>query len=89
MDAIKAVSISDYPGFEIVDDEDKLAIIRIQNLPYIRETRTQLLTICDWRVMPDAVLTPEQRSKWVAYRQALRDFPETNGVINQVWPTMP
>lgn len=89
IDAIKTISITEPPYFEIVNDEDKLAILRIQNLPYIRETRNQLLAMCDWRVLPDSPITNEQRIEWVAYRQALRDFPEKGDVINQVWPTMP
>ena len=88
-DAIKAFQISDTPGFMIVDDEDKLAELRTRALPHIRETRNQLITMCDWRVMPDSPLTPEKRAEWFAYRQALRDLPNIQDVLNPVWPSMP
>ena len=88
-DAIKAESITESPGFVIVDDEDKLAELRARALPHIRETRNQLMAMCDWRVMPDSPLSAEQRAEWNAYRQALRDFPVPANVINPVWPTMP
>jgi len=89
VDAMKALAIADPPGFQIVNDDDKLAVLRHQNLPFIRETRNQLLAMCDWRVMPDSSLTPEKRIEWVAYRKALRDFPENGDVLNPVWPSMP
>ena len=88
-DAIKAVRITVEPGFTIVDDADKLADLRARALPHIRETRNQLMAMCDWRVMPDSPLTAEKRAEWVAYRQALRDLPSTTELVQPVWPTMP
>ena len=37
----------------------------------LREKRNQLLKESDYRALPDY----PQRDKWLAYRQALRDFP--------------
>jgi hypothetical protein len=88
-DAILAVPIAEAPGFIIVDDEDKLADLRARALPHIRETRNQLMAMCDWRVMPDSPLTAEKRAEWTAYRQALRDLPSTTELVRPVWPTMP
>jgi len=88
-EAMKAIQISDPPGFMIVDDENKLAELRALALPHVRETRNQLIAMCDWRVMPDSPLTPEKRAEWVAYRQALRDLPNTSDVLNPMWPSMP
>jgi hypothetical protein len=88
-DAILAMPIAEDPGFMIVDDEDKLADLRARALPHIRETRNQLMAMCDWRVMPDSPLTPEKRAEWTVYRQALRDLPSTTELVRPVWPTMP
>jgi hypothetical protein len=88
-DAIKAVRISEVPGFAIVDDAEMLADLRDRALPHVRETRNQLMAMCDWRVMPDSPLTPEKRAEWVAYRQALRDLPSTTELVRPVWPDMP
>lgn len=88
-DAIRVVSQSDPPGFAIVNDDAKLAELRARSMPYIRETRNQLIAMCDWRVMPDSPLSAEKRQEWIAYRQALRDFPATTDPIRPVWPAMP
>jgi len=88
-DAVKALPIAEAPGFIIVDDADKLADLRARALPHIRETRNQLMAMCDWRVMPDSPLTPEKRAQWVTYRQALRDLPSTTELVRPVWPEMP
>ena len=40
-------------------------------LDVIREKRNKLLQESDYRALPDY----PQRDKWLAYRQALRDFP--------------
>jgi hypothetical protein len=38
--------------------------------------RNKLLLESDWTQLPDAVLTPEERAAWQAYRQLLRDIPQ-------------
>lgn len=58
----------------------------------IRGQRSILLQRCDWTQVPDAPLTTEQKNAWAAYRQALRDLPETfaeDGPGNVTWPTPP
>jgi hypothetical protein len=58
----------------------------------IRERRNVLLDECDlvycnaerWDVMTD-----QQREAWRAYKQALRDFPETCDPYNPNWPEKP
>jgi len=89
IDAMKAIRVPDAPGFMIIDDDEKLALLRALALPNIRETRNQLLAMCDWRVMPDSPYTPEKRAEWMDYRQALRDLTNTCELLNPVWPTMP
>jgi hypothetical protein len=42
--------------------------------------------------MPDSPLSEAKRAEWAAYRQALRDLPETqavNSVEEIVWPARP
>lgn len=59
----------------------------------LRQQRDQLLSATDWWCVSDRTPTPEQ----LAYRQALRDLPETqtpalgeNGnLINVNWPAPP
>lgn len=58
-------------------------------LSKIRTKRNQLLSACDWTQLPDAQLTIEQKQAWTAYRQQLRDFPETCDPYNPVWPVKP
>lgn len=53
----------------------------------IRAERDALLAACDWRVLPDA---PGDAAPWLAYRQALRDLPQTfSDPAAIVWPTPP
>lgn len=61
-------------------------------LNYIRQVRFHLLKGCDWTQMPDSPLSESKRAEWAAYRQALRDMPDTvtvNTVDEIVWPTRP
>lgn len=52
----------------------------------LRLRRDALLAACDWRVVPDASW---DTAPWVAYRQALRDLPETmTDPRRAVWPTL-
>jgi hypothetical protein len=44
-------------------------------LTAIRAFRNKLLAESDWTQMPDVTLTAKQKTDWLAYRQALRDFP--------------
>ena len=42
----------------------------------LRRVRDELLILCDWTQLPDAVLSIEQKSAWADYRQSLRDIPQ-------------
>lgn len=55
----------------------------------IRRQRNIRLSACDWTQIPDAPLLPDVKGEWAAYRQALRDFPETCDPFNPVWPVAP
>jgi hypothetical protein len=56
----------------------------------LRLRRDGLLSLSDWTQLPDNPLNDTQRAEAVAYRQALRDFPETcQDPLNAVWPEAP
>lgn len=53
-----------------------------------RDKRTKLLAECEWTQAND--IPPATRSKWVPYRQALRDIPQQPGFpASIIWPTPP
>jgi hypothetical protein len=53
----------------------------------LRAERDRRLSATDFRVVPDA---PWNTGPWVAYRQALRDMPETTtDPLAPSWPTEP
>ena len=52
-----------------------------------RNIRNGLLKDSDWTQVPDA---PVDQAAWAAYRQQLRDLPDsTEDPRNPVWPTPP
>lgn len=56
----------------------------------VRLKRDSLISATDWTQMPDAPLTPEKKAEFTAYRQALRDLPQTyDNPDDIVWPTKP
>lgn len=75
----------------VTEEIERLKIF--EGLIRLRKERTKLLQQSDWMANSDVVMTDE----WRAYRQALRDLPETqtpalddNGnLINVEWPTPP
>lgn len=73
---------ADADGQPIAIDPPPLSPERVARLA--RQVRGEALARSDWRVMPDSPLSTEQRAAWVAYRQALRDWPEQPG-----WPGIP
>jgi hypothetical protein len=53
----------------------------------LRLRRNELLSMSDFRVLPDA---PWDTAPWAAYRQALRDLPEqTSDPRAALWPEPP
>ena len=66
---------------EIQSDEDIRAIM------YLRSDRDALLQASDWTQVPDA---PVDKAAWAAYRQELRDLPQTTtDPKNPTWPVPP
>jgi hypothetical protein len=55
----------------------------------IRAKRDQIIRETDWTMTPDASV---DQAQWAAYRQILRDLPQTfakTGPESVVWPTEP
>ena len=53
----------------------------------IREKRDTLIRQSDWTMTPGATV---DQAQWTAYRQVLRDLPQTyENAEDVVWPTVP
>ena len=53
----------------------------------IRQKRDQLIRDSDWTMTPGATV---DQAQWTAYRQVLRDIPQTyENAEDVVWPTVP
>jgi len=53
----------------------------------IRSKRDQLIRDTDWTMIPGATV---DQAQWAAYRQILRDLPQTyDNPEDVVWPTQP
>jgi len=76
-------------GNSVVVDDTKARALEMITL---RKKRDDLLTESDIYVLPDRwnSYTEEKRVEWSAYRQTLRDLPDTVvDVFNPIWPVMP
>lgn len=56
----------------------------------LRLKRDRLIASTDWTQMPDAPLDDAKKAEFTAYRQALRDIPQTYSDPDAVvWPEKP
>ncbi len=55
----------------------------------IKQERDRLLAATDFITLEDTPITPESKEAFLAYRQALRDLPDTVDVNNPVYPVKP
>jgi hypothetical protein len=55
----------------------------------VRKQRNILLFRSDWTQIPDNGMTDENRSKWAAYRQQLRDITSASGFPDVQFPKAP
>lgn len=56
----------------------------------IRAKRDKLIAATDWTQISDASLSVEKKAEFSAYRQALRDLPQsTDNPDEIVWPVKP
>ena len=94
------ISGNDYDTLEMVDDTPKpsqadldAAWPQVQEVVAwnaVRRERDRLLAASDWSQMPDNALDAPTIAGWAAYRQALRDIPQTQDDPNSiVWPEAP
>ena len=81
---------------EIVDKPETIytdAELKDQLLKRLRAKRRNKLAESDWTQLPDSPLSKAKKTKWSAYRQALRDIPETyadaTSIDDIIWPTKP
>lgn len=57
---------------------------------HVRAQRDTLISQCDWTVLPDASLAPEEQTTWRTYRQALRDVTTQPAFPFSIdWPMSP
>ncbi len=56
----------------------------------LRLKRDMLISATDWTQMPDAPLSVEKKAEFTAYRQTLRDIPQTyDNPDDVIWPAKP
>lgn len=77
-----------FENLTFTDDSEGEEVKQVR-LNYIRKKRDKLLTQTDYLVLPDYPIDETELSLWSAYRQALRDMPETVDIDNIVWPIPP
>ena len=63
--------------------------VKIENQwEQIRVARTEILTQCDWTILPDSPVS-SSIEEWKTYRQQLRDITNQSNPFEVVWPTQP
>ncbi|UIP28898.1 tail fiber assembly protein [Photobacterium sp. TLY01] len=71
-------------------DDDVTQIMSAYQWIDIREKRDALITETDWTQTGDAPISAEKKAEFTAYRQLLRDIPQTySNPDDVVWPTKP
>jgi hypothetical protein len=69
---------------------DRQATLDAEAWAGIRRQRNARMTESDWTQIEDAPFNTTKKQAWRAYRQALRDLPQTQtDPFNIVWPTPP
>lgn len=80
------LSESEPPSQELLDAAWP-EVLLAETLKQLRQERDKRLKDCDWTQLPDA---PVSGAEWKAYRQALREFPESvTDPFNPAWPVPP
>ena len=74
-----------------IDKQFDTAILKLDETSWeiIRKKRNFLLRTTDWTMTPGCTV---DQASWAAYRQALRDIPQTyksSGFASVVWPKAP
>lgn len=80
---------------EVVDGKHKYNPVTLEetdalNMKIVRYQRDKLLQESDWtQMVTDIPMSGAKKEEWKAYRQALRDLPETVDINNVVYPQKP
>ena len=81
--------VCEKPEPEELTNEELISIMQ----PEIRARRNERLIKSDWTQFADSPLSKAKKTKWSAYRQALRDIPENyadaTSIDDIIWPTKP
>jgi len=73
----------------LAEGNEPLAVDNAVTWDTIRAKRDQLIAASDWTMIPGATV---DQAAWAAYRQVLRDLPQTyaaTGPESVVWPVEP
>jgi hypothetical protein len=63
--------------------------VKIENQwEQIRVARNEILTQCDWTILPDSPVSSSIED-WKTYRQQLRDITNQSNPFEVMWPTQP
>jgi len=68
-----------YDGTDLIEDATKIQAAYDADLVVLKQKRSELMVLCDWTQLPDALskgrVTSQEVSDWADYRQALADLP--------------
>jgi hypothetical protein len=77
-------------GFTFVIDPQKVAARTSSLWSQLRTERNARLAASDWVALSDAHLSQDKKDAWFAYRQELRDLPESiTDPVQVTWPDFP
>lgn len=71
------VGLTELGWVEIIPMLEQPEITKAQIDEGVRRLRTHLLQQSDWTQVVDSPLSTEEKAAWAAYRQQLRDMPQT------------
>ena len=88
---IRVTCSADHPSFQewLAEGNTPLPADTVDPWIAIRAKRDQLIADSDWTMIPGASV---DQAAWAAYRQVLRDLPQTyaaTGPESVVWPVEP
>lgn len=89
---LKARVLTEDGSYEFYNDSDLMTSYQDQLLYDVRQQRNQLIASSDWVMLSDVNMEEDKRQAWIAYRQALRDFPSSIDLSNSsniTWPSPP
>jgi Phage tail assembly chaperone protein len=89
-DTVKGVQSED-GTVTLVEDPAKLEAKTVQAWRDLRSQRNSRLAASDWTQLADTHMSQDKKDAWAAYRQELRDLPETltSPTDSVVWPLDP